>query len=157
MSSDTTPAAVEALKLAEEAKNAARDHAGAIFADSGVDRCRETWDAAVAAIDRLAALASLPPVTQAKSEAVAEVNNIGMLKATPHGTRTLKAGDKLYAAPREAVERQPLTESALNQELCLNGLHWDRPNEAADWFREGARFAEREHGIGPATQEKQHG
>jgi hypothetical protein len=39
------------------------------------------------------------PEASRQGEAVAEVNNIGMLKATPHGTRTLKAGDKLYAAP----------------------------------------------------------
>lgn len=36
------------------------------------------------------------------SQPVAEVNNIGMLKATPHGTRVLKAGDQLYTAATQA-------------------------------------------------------
>lgn len=53
----TTPS--EAMRLAEEAKNAAREHACAVFGDAGVDRCCATWDAVSISIDRLRDLAAL--------------------------------------------------------------------------------------------------
>jgi hypothetical protein len=179
--------AVEARKIAEQVKNAARDHAGAVFADSGVDRCCETWDAVIAAIDRLATLASLPPVTQAKSEAVADTyerysaireghcNGVideyfqaregwtlmpqGIFKDAFYrgfdARDSLSPESALYAAPQEAVERQPLTDTEIAD--CATDLE-PYPMELvcvpAEQLIAFVRNIEAAHGIGPATQEK---
>lgn len=120
---------------------------------------RAGWTAAMRYI------ASLPPVTQAKSEAVAwcQLTKAGTI-AYFDGKPMVMPGtvgndchpDPLYTAPREAVERQPLTETK-REELWRSG-DWYRPGEIAERNAHDLMEAvEAAQGIGPATQEKQHG
>lgn len=62
--------------------------------------------------------APTPPVDAVPGEPVATVTNIGMLRATPHGIKTLKAGDKLYAAS-VASGSEPVTIPERNALLRL--------------------------------------
>lgn len=134
-----------------------------------------------------ATLASLQPVTQAKSEAVAraaeevkyaqvkvadETVNYGRNHERTIAERVafLACVDRLasLAAPQEAVERQPLTETTCewSQDGNEDGL-WFSACGGAPWYFEsddptknGMRFCIHcgnrmvQHGIGPATQEK---
>jgi len=213
MTNPTTPpaGAVEALKLAEEAKTLVRQLQDAAWTagnedagdawtrqDKAADRQRKLESATFNWIDKLAALASLQPVTQAqalldaatgktphvfnglcpdsiegpdvrdpdcpacqalmgvtqaKSEAVGVVlPGNGYLAEVPDG---LPPGTKLYAAPQEAVERQPLTDTEIAD--CATDLE-PYPMELvcvpAEQLIAFVRNIEAAHGIGPATQEK---
>jgi len=83
----TPTSAVASRELAEQAKNAVKVHTGAVLADSGIDRCCETWDALAAAIDRLAALAAQPAAPVVPGEAVgwARLDKFGVLHTGSEG------------------------------------------------------------------------
>lgn len=104
-------------------------------------------------------------VTQAKSEAVAFVDEraISWLKdrlgrkgcsitTKLEAVKSFERPMPIYAAPQEAVERQPLTEQWIISKAQQNG--WDGQDGAPPWFVEVVRDVEAAHGIGPATQEK---
>jgi hypothetical protein len=162
----TTPAAVEALKLAR---------AHIVWLAFG--ECRSPgWNGAppsareaVDAID--AALAHQPPAntpptgvsgSQAKSEAVAwQVKQKTYKDRGPWVRATYEAAAQYphrcevrALVPQEAVERQPLTDEQvfLISERALDKCHCS--DSRALYV---AREVERHFGIGPATQEKQHG
>jgi len=152
-----------------------QEPAGAVEAIKRLRQSLETWTGCEGAICNredvavvLDALASLPPVTQAKSEAVAAQYSAAWGDGTRNWINCTLAEAQtalkqtgyvvrwLYAAPREAVERQPLTEERISELWCEvaekeSGQGWTNLSEKF------ARAIEAAHGIGPATQEKQHG
>jgi hypothetical protein len=172
----TTPAAVEALKLAEKVKQLAISaaeywaksyfwkHAGIGHQQEG-ERYESERIKLFASIDRLAALAHQSPPTgvsgsQAKSEAVGWFESPhGQFRANPmyrheFPSQLLKWQIPLYAAPQEAVERQPLSEqecrrlyTSIADDPCAE------PSVRA-LAMAAIRATEHFHGIGPATQEK---
>jgi len=199
MTNPTTPqpvqepaGAVEALKLVEKIKQHADEcadqawHAGECNERVGTPYF-ESLRLFNQALDQLAALASLPPVTQAKSEAVAEwqrrPNDMPKLPweriSEEWATHEAFEEDRgywevraLYAAPQEAVERQPLTEEqidaahedatkafSLSETGSVSSAGYMKTNtrESLKWRTHFARAIERHFGIGQATQEKQHG
>jgi len=228
MTNPTTPqpvqepaGAVEALKLVEKIKQHADEcadqawHAGECNERVGTPYF-ESLRLFNQALDQLAALASLPPVTQAKSEAVAPIGWQFRFVFDTHASNwhsvlrlpmnKMQDGDDyryetryVYAAPQEAVERQPLTgwqpiETAPRNSRRVLVAVPERPDDPdrrrvyEAWWRIPFEGAPKKRGwwcydgkctlldssvhgigatqwievptppgIGPATQEKQHG
>ena len=124
----------------------------------GYTRAGEEAEAAREALR--SALSSLQPVTQEKSEPVAWAAR-GKDGKPKFGAGWIfskvqndTANMPLYDAPQEAMERRPLTDAEIDHVL---GITAGRNISLEITLRSVFRAAEGAHGIGPATQEAQHG
>lgn len=140
-----TPAPGEAALLADEAKLWISQVCIAAHRRSPA-QTKVAVEALEAFIDKPEALAPQPAQgVQAAGDAVAEVNNIGMLKATQRGCEVLKAGDKLYLAAPTVADRVPLTEAEIRafawiDELNVSAYYASRIGAAVAYLKR--------HGIG---------